>query len=150
MPLEPLLEPPFNKYVVTQSPIGNRLCSPVDVALLLITLNFHFIIIPKISEHSPLIFEINKLFYKKKFAQSKNNGSRVSQVCLGGDIGRVGSFAAEGIRVAWGLKGQMQNVNESKAVLQDAGERKVKGQVQNLNESMTLIKTFSEMLRKGK
>jgi len=54
-----------------------------------------------------------------------------------------------------GMKGQLQNVNESRAVLQDAGERKVKGepvkgQVQNVNESMTLIEAFSEMLRKGK
>ncbi|KAB5556599.1 hypothetical protein DKX38_007508 [Salix brachista] len=56
---------------------------------------------------------------------SENNGSRVSYVCLGGDIGRVGSFAAEGIRATWGLKGQLQNVNESRAVLQHAGKMKV-------------------------
>ena len=42
---------------------------------------------------------------------------------------RVSSIAAEGIRLAWGLEGQLQKLNQSltmiQAVLQDAARRSV-------------------------
>ncbi|KAJ6737076.1 hypothetical protein OIU85_019172 [Salix viminalis] len=94
--------------VIAQSSTEKQLSCPVDVASL------H-------ADHTQLSFhhhfQDKQVFFVFvvviSFAQIENSGSRVSYVCLGGDIGRVGSFAAEGIRATRGLKGQLQNVNES-------------------------------------
>ncbi|KAJ4822448.1 hypothetical protein Tsubulata_049685, partial [Turnera subulata] len=57
-------------------------------------------------------------------------GEIILTFALGETLKKVGSLAAEGIRLAWGFKGQLQKLKQSseiiRAVLHDAEERQDK------------------------